>query len=344
MKAKSKKTEKRSANEKHSDYDIAIIGGGVVGFAAAMYAGRFRMKTILFGDKMGGVIITTDIVENYPGFKRLTGQELADKLRDHAMDYEVEMEEELVSSIEKVKDIFKITTESGKTVNSKTVIFATGTKWRKLGVQGEEQFANRGVHYCALCDSAFYKDKIMALVGGSDSAAKDALVMTQYGKKVYIIYRGEQIHPEPVNMERVQQKIKEGKIEIINHTNVKEIKGDKFVKSVTLDKPYRGKTEFQLDALFVAIGHIPLSDLAVKLGVKVDNKKEIIIDRTSSTNVPGVYAAGDVVDTKFKQAITGVGEAVSAVYSAYTYIGENAVKPVNDESYMKNGGKLDRNV
>ncbi len=319
----------------HSEYDIAIIGGGVVGFAAAMYAGRFRMKTILFGDKMGGVIITTDVVENYPGFKRLTGQELADKVREHAMDYEVEMEEELVKDIGKQErndaksvnaPVFKVTTESGKVINAKTVLFATGTKWKKLGVPGEEQFANKGVHYCALCDGSFFKNKIIGLVGGSDSAAKDALVLTQYGKKVYIIYRGDQIHPEPVNMERVQQKIKEGKIEIINNTNVKEIKGDKFVKSVLLDKPYKGKNEFPLDALFVAIGHIPLSDLAVKLGVKVDNKNEIIIDRTSSTNMPGIYAAGDVVDTKFKQAITGVGEAVSAVYSAYTYIGEQGTK------------------
>ncbi|MBI4163035.1 MAG: FAD-dependent oxidoreductase [Candidatus Aenigmarchaeota archaeon] len=328
MPQKTKKKEVKPTKKvtKDSVYDIAIIGGGVVGFAAAMYAGRFRMKTILFGDKMGGVIVTTDVVENYPGFKHLTGQELADKVREHAMDYEVEMEEELVSNIEKNKDIFKITAESGRTVNAKTVLFATGTKWRKLGVPGEEQFANRGVHYCALCDGSFFKGKAIGLVGGSDSAAKDALVLTQYGKKVYIIYRGEQIHPEPVNMERVQQKIKEGKIEIINHTNVKEIKGDKFVKSVILDKPYKGKNEFPLDALFVAIGHIPLSDLAVKLGVKVDIKKEIIIDRTSSTNVPGVYAAGDVVDTKFKQAITGVGEAVSAVYSAYTYIGEQSSK------------------
>lgn len=330
MKTKSKKPETNNksneAKPKTSDYDIAIIGGGVVGYAAAMYAGRFKMKTILFGDKMGGVIITTDNVENYPGFKRLTGQELADKLRDHAMEYEVELKEELVNNIEKVKNIFKVTTESGKTVNAKTVLFATGTKWRKLGVKGEEQYANKGVHYCALCDGAFYKNKIIGIVGGSDSAAKDALVLTQYGKKVYIIYRKEKIRPEPVNMDRVNQKIKEGKIEIINNTNVKEIKGDKFLKSVILDKPYKDKSEFPLDALFIAIGHIPLSELAVKLGVKTDEKSEIIIDRASQTNVPGVYAAGDVVDTKFKQAITGVGEAVSAVYSAYTYIDEQAAK------------------
>ncbi|HLD85648.1 MAG TPA: FAD-dependent oxidoreductase [archaeon] len=316
---------KASARESTQAYDIAIIGGGVVGYAAAMYAGRFKMKTILFGDKMGGVIITTDTVENYPGFKKLTGQELADKLRDHAMEYEVEMKEEKVTDIKKLDSLFKITAE-GSTVNAKTVLFATGTKWRKLGVPGEEQYANKGVHYCALCDGAFYKNKTIGIVGGSDSAAKDALVLTQYGKKVYIIYRREQIRPEPVNMDRINQKIKEGKIEIINNTNVKEIKGDKFLKSVILDKPYKGKNEFQLDSLFVAIGHIPLSELAAKIGVKTDEKGEIIIDRSSCTNMPGVYAAGDVVDTKFKQAITGVGEAVSAVYSAYTYIGEQATK------------------
>ncbi|MBI2583773.1 MAG: FAD-dependent oxidoreductase [Candidatus Aenigmarchaeota archaeon] len=173
------------------------------------------------------------------------------------------------------------------------------------------------------CDGALFRNKVVAVVGGSDSAAKEALVLTRYCPKVYIIYRGDQIHPEPPNMVRVQNEIKKGKIEIINHTNVTEIRGDKFVTSVVLDKPYKGKKELPLQGVFVSIGHLPLSDLAKKLGVKTNEENEIIIDRNSATNVPGVYAAGDVCDTQFKQAIVGVGEAVSAVYSAYKYIGDH---------------------
>ncbi len=172
------------------------------------------------------------------------------------------------------------------------------------------------------CDGPLFRNKVLAVVGGSDSAAKEALLLTQYASKVYIIYRGDKIHPEPINEDRVK---KNKKIEVIANTNITEIKGDKKVTHVILDKPYKGSKEFKLDGIFVEIGHIPLADFVKPIGVKLNQKGEIIIDRTSSTNVPGLFAAGDVVDTKFKQAITGVGEAVSATYSAYQYINENEV-------------------
>ncbi|MBI4019788.1 MAG: FAD-dependent oxidoreductase [Candidatus Aenigmarchaeota archaeon] len=299
-------------------YDIAIVGGGVVGFAAAMYAGRFNLKTILFGDSLGGTIILTDVVENYPGFKRVTGLELAKALEEHAREYDVEIKEEKVAKVEGSGNCYRLWDESGGSYYSKAIIFATGTKVRKLGVPGEEEYANRGVHYCALCDGPIYKDKALAVVGGSDSAAKEALLLSQFGRKVYIIYRGENIRPEPINGERVARN---PKIEVITQTNVKEIKGkDGKIAHLVLDKPYKGNNIFPVDAVFIEIGHLPLSDLAKGLGVKLNGKGEIIIDRESKTNIPGIFAAGDVVDTKFKQAITGVGEAVSACYSAYQYI------------------------
>lgn len=303
-------------------YDIAIIGGGCAGFGAAMYAGRFQMKVAVFSDSLGGTIALTDIVENYPGFKKLTGGELAEKLIEHAKDYKIDIIENKVAGVKKKGNAFVLKTESG-TFQAKTVLFATGTIWRKLGVPGEQEFANKGVHYCALCDGAMYKNKMIGVVGGSDSAAKEALLLSEYGKKVFILYRGEKIRPEPVNMTRIQNN---SKIEVVNRTNVKEIKGNKFLTHVVLDNPYKGKKEFPLDALFIEIGHIPLSDLAKRLGVKLDDKGEIIIDRMSRTNVPGVYAAGDVADTEFKQAITGVAEGVTAAYSAYKYLGEKIPK------------------
>lgn len=303
-------------------YDVAIIGAGCAGLGAAMYCGRFEMKTLILGEIVGGTIILTDVVENYPGFIRLTGIELGDKLKEHALSYpSIELKEEKVENIIHKKDklCFQIITAKNN-YHAKTLIYTTGTEIRKLGVPGEKEFANKGVHYCALCDGAFYKDKIIAVIGGSDSAAKEALLLTQYGKKVYIIYRGEKIRPEPINYKRIMEN---KKIEILNLTNVLEIKGDKPVTHVILDKSYNGSKELKLDAVFVEIGHIPLTQMAKALGVKLNDKGEIIIDRESKTNVPGIFAAGDCVDTKFKQAITGVGEAVSASYSAYQYIKAN---------------------
>ena len=183
---------------------------------------------------------------------------------------------------------------------------------------GSKELENRGVAYCALCDSPLYKNKTVAVVGGSDSAVKDALVLAEHAKHVYIIYRGEQIHPEPINFKRVQQN---KKIEVINNTNILEIKGKEVVESVILDKPFKGSKELKLNGVFVAIGHIFLSDLAKPLGVKLNEKGEIIIDhKTSETNIPGIFAAGDVADKPFKQSITGVAEGCTAAYSAYEYI------------------------
>ncbi len=318
-------------------YDVVIIGGGVTGFGAAMYAGRLALKTAVFSELNGGVIITTDDVSNYPGFKKLTGLELAEKIIEHAKDYNIDIVEEKAESVGKAgKNVFEVK-GSSRTAHTKTIIFATGTKHKKLNIPGEEEFANRGIHSCALCDGAFYKDKIVCVVGGSDSAAKEALVLTQFAKKTYIIYRGEKIRPEPVNGVKVDAKVKEGKIEIINFTNIKEIKGDKKVTSVILDKPYEGSNEMKMDGVFVAIGHIPLSDLAKSIGVQLNQKNEIVINREAKTNISGVYAAGDVVDTKFKQAITGVAEGVLAAYSAYEYVneGNEFVLPCGDENGKK---------
>lgn len=208
---------------------------------------------------------------------------------------------------------------------SKTVLFATGTKWRKLDVPGSMEFENKGVNYCALCDGPLFKNKIVAVIGGSDSAAKDALLLTEYAKKVYIIYRKKKIHPEPINLKRVRAN---KKIEVINNTNVTEIKGGKLVEKVILDKPYKNSKELRLNGVFVAIGHIFLSDLAKKIGVKTDKSGEIIINhKTSETGVKGVYAAGDVTDKPFKQLITGVADGCTAAYSAYEYITKQKVVP-----------------
>lgn len=319
-------------NKNDNNYDFIILGAGVTGLAAAMYAARLGLKTLCLGAShgselpVGGVITTTNVVENYPGFIRLTGTELSEKIREHTLSYDlVTIKEEKAESVEK-KDYFFVKTDKS-IYKGKTILFATGTKWRKLpeSVRGSREFENRGVNFCALCDGPLFKNRIVAVIGGSDSAAKDALVLTEHAKKVYIIYRGEQIHPEPVNMERIKAN---KKIEIINKANVVEIRGKQVVESVVLDREHKGSKELKLDGIFVAIGHIALSDLAKPLGVKLNEKGEMIIDhKTSETNIKGVYAAGDVADKPFKQAITGVAEGCTAAYSAYEYITEKMVQP-----------------
>lgn len=301
-------------------YDMLIVGAGCAGLAGAMYAGRLNMKAlVLAGSLRGGTITLTHLVENYPGFISLSGMELAQKLEEHARAYPtVEIKDEQVSKIERKGDgTFAVKSDAGS-YQAKTILFATGTEWKKLGLKGEKEFANKGVHYCALCDGAFYKNKVAAVIGGSDTAAKDALVLAGVCSKVYIIYRGEKIRPEPANYERV---MKNPKIEIIYGTCVKEIYGEKKVTGVQLDKPYKGSEKFPLDAVYIAVGHIPLSALAKEAGVSLDAKGFVKITRNSETNVPGFFAAGDVTDTRFKQAIVGVGEAVEAVYSAHLYLG-----------------------
>jgi thioredoxin reductase len=270
----------------------------------------------------------------------LSGAELGKKLEEHARSYdlvEIKTEEALeinssgtksqASSVKdaerKDKNYFIVKTKKGE-YEGKTLLFATGTKWRKLDVKGSNELENKGVNYCALCDGPLYKGKIVSVVGGSDSAGKDALVLSKHAKKVYIIYRGEKIHPEPANLEKIENA---GNIEIINNANVKEVFGKDKVEGVILDRDFNGSNELKLDGVFVAIGHEVLSDLAEKLGVEVDEKKEIKINhKTSETNIPGVYAAGDVTDKQFKQLITGVADACTAAYSAYEYLGKEKVE------------------
>jgi thioredoxin reductase (NADPH) len=301
-------------------YDLVVIGSGVTGYGAAMYAARLDLSVAVIGDVDGGTITLTDDVANYPGYVQLTGQELADKLKEHAMDYPVFIDMGMVTDVFQAKENYFYVVTENKTFLTKSVLFATGMKERELEVPGHDELKNKGVSYCALCDAPLYKDKVVGVVGGSDSAIKEALLLAKYCPKVYIIYRREKIRPEPVNARRVER---EPKIEIITETNVTEVMGDQKVIGVKLDKPHNESDTLALDGVFVAIGGIPYSDIAKKLGVEINEKGEIIIDRSSRTNIQGVYAAGDVVDTEFKQAITGVAEGVHAAYQAYKYVNEN---------------------
>lgn len=308
------------AKNKKEVWDFFVVGGGPTGVAAAIYASRFMLNSIVVGKEIGGLIVKTHLVENYPGFPSCTGQELMDAFLKHAASMKIPVVEDEVVSIKKDGSFqFEITCKE-KIYYAKTVTFATGSKYRILDVPGYHEFYAKGVSHCATCDGAFFKNKIVGIVGGSDSAAKEALLLSEYAAKVYIIYRGDEIHPEPINGARVKAN---PKIEIITHTNIVAIRGNKVVTGVVFDMPYNGKKEFTLDGLFIEIGHIPLSDLAVSLGVTVNEKKEILIGSDARTNVAGIYAAGDVTHSPYRQVITGAAEGVIAAFSAYEDINKH---------------------
>ncbi|MHA1136122.1 MAG: NAD(P)/FAD-dependent oxidoreductase [Candidatus Thorarchaeota archaeon] len=300
-------------------YDLVVIGAGVTGYGAAMYAARLDLSVAVIGDVDGGTITLTDDVANYPGFIQLTGKELSDNLKAHTLDYPVLIETGTVKDIFRSKENFFYVVTENKSFLAKSILIATGMKERELEVPGHDELKNKGVSYCALCDAPLYKDKVVAVVGGSDSAAKEALLLAKYCLKVYIIYRKAKLRPEPINARRIER---ESKIEVITDTNITEVLGEAKVTGIKMDRQHNGSDTLSLDGVFVAIGGIPYSELAKKLGAELNTKGEIIIDRSSRTNVEGMFAAGDVVDSEFKQAITGVAEGVHAAYQAYKYVNE----------------------
>lgn len=293
-------------------WDLIVLGGGPTAIGCAIYAARFALDVLIIGKTFGGLIATTHLVENYPAITTTSGQGLMDMFRDHMDSLEIPYISDEIRNIEKNNNQFILYSYFQK-FKAASIVIATGSERKKLGIPGEEEFAGRGVSYCATCDGPFYKEKVVCVVGGSDSAAKEALFLAQNCSKVYIIYRGEEIRAEPINKKRVYEN---DKIEIIYKTNVIEIKGEETASTVIFDND----TEFKVDGIFIEIGSIPNSNLAKNLGVETNNKGEILINRKSETNVPGIYAAGDVADAPFKQAITGVSEGVIAAYSAFDYL------------------------
>lgn len=304
---------------KNEIYDIIIIGGGVSGFGAALYSGRFKMRSLVLSKDTGGVLNLANHVDNYPGVPGIAGIDLADKIKDHALKFGAEIKLEEVFNIEKKKNIFIVSTIKNK-YSAKSIVISTGAESKKLGVPGEKKFWGKGVHSCAMCDGYIYKGKTVGIIGGADTACKDALILADLADKVYIIYRKEIPRCEPILLEEIMHK---DNIEIIPSTQVKEILGEDTVTHAILDKSHEGSHELMLDGLFIAIGHTPLSELSKKLGVHINERSEIIIDKMSRTNIEGIYAAGDVTDTPFKQAIVGVAQGVTAAYSAFLYIKKN---------------------
>ncbi|MEK9159219.1 MAG: FAD-dependent oxidoreductase [Patescibacteria group bacterium] len=295
-------------------YDLLIVGGGCAGLGASIYARRFNLNVLILTEGLGGTITTTHLVENYPGFIALSGQELADNLIAHAKANDVPFKlGSRVTRIVKEGDVFKV--DFGKeTFEARTVLVATGTTYRQLGVPGEKELASRGVSYCATCDAPFYKKKRVIIVGGGDSAVKESLILAEHAEHVTIVYRGDAFtKAEYINLKRMEAA---PNITPKFKTNIVEILGDTVVRKVKFDTG----EEMDIQGVFIEIGRIPLTSMVDELGVEKNAKGEILINHMSETNIPGFYAAGDVSDTEWKQAVVGVAEGTKAAYMAYEYV------------------------
>lgn len=295
-------------------YDMIIIGGGPAGLTAAIYATRNNLRTLVLSRDKGKLALAHS-VENYPGFKALSGVELIAKLEAQARLFGTEIVEEEATEIKPEKDRFKVQTKENVYIGS-SIILSMGTERARLNIKGEKEFIGKGVSYCSTCDARFFKDKIVGVVGGSNSAAMSALLLARHAKKVYVIYRKEELRAENI----IVDKLKGMGVEIINNAIVKKAEGKNVLEKVLIEQNGEERT-LDLDGLFIEIGYVPATTLAEKIGVKFD-KNFIKVNEKMETNVAGVYAAGDITtgSNKVMQIATACSEGTIASLSAYKHL------------------------
>ena len=300
-------------------YDIIIIGAGPAGLTASIYASRYKLSNLAIGKLIGGTITYAHKVENFPGVPSISGTELGQKMAQQAKELGAEILIDGVKEIQK-KEIFKVITESGKEFSARTIIITTGTERRKLNIPGEKEYLGKGVSYCTTCDAPFFKDKAVILVGGSNAACSGALHLADYAKKVFLIYRKNELRAEPVWVEEVKNN---PKIEIVYATNLTEILGEgQKVVGVKLDVPYNGSELLKADGVFIEVGGIPASQLIKSLGITVNENDYIKVDERMGTNIEGIFAAGDVTTgcLVLSQAITASAHGAVASNSVFEYL------------------------
>lgn len=306
---------------KDNVYDLIVLGSGAAGMSAAIYAGRYKMTTLVFGAAFGGYTTIAGPIGNYPGYIEVDGFDLMMKMKEQAEALGTKVKDELVVSVEKPDGCFLVKTEKGEEYHASTVIFATGSEHRRLGLPNEEELTSKGVHYCATCDGPLYAGKTIATVGGGDSSVKGVNLTAEYAKKIYLITREKEIRAEPINHEQMKTLEKEGKVEVIFENEIEEIVGTDRLERIILKNPHNGSKELSASGLFVEIGATPRSDVAKELGVTLDKRGHIEVTPMMITNIEGVFAAGDVTPLfgSFKQDITAAAMGAVAATSAYQY-------------------------
>ncbi len=318
--------------------ELVIIGGGPAGLSAAIYASRGQLNPLVIeGIIPGGQLTQTTEVENYPGFPNgILGIELVKNFRDQAQKFGTEFISENVVSISKVNDVFKITISNDQVIESKTILVATGADAKWLGIESETRLKGKGVSGCATCDGFFFKDKTIAVIGGGDSAMEEAIYLTKFASKIYLIHRKDTFRASKIMQERV---LNNEKVEIIWNSEVKEVLGDNFVSGLRI---FNNKTNqesiLELQGMFLAIGHTPSTSFLKDTGVNMDEKgyiytyERVVFENMSElnnqydsrfryiTNIPGLFAAGDCTDHMYRQAGTAIGMAIAAELEIEKYL------------------------
>jgi len=359
-------------------YDLIILGAGAAGMTASIYASRYKINHLIFGDKVGGQFVDAHLIENYPGFTSIDGLTLMNNFKSHVESYGVKIREEKVGGIKKVEvsdsvtlaqgvppdasvgvppqpslkhmslppfasdSIIEIKTETGEKIETKSLILAMGARHRSLNVPGEENYLGRGVSYCSTCDAPLFKGKVVAVIGGGNSAVTAALHLSEFATKVYLIHRGNIFEKaDPVWLDALSKK---NNVTKILSTQVKEIFGRNGPKSVetkievssqggssfdivlgiVLDHPFEGSNVLKVGGVFIEVGLMPAISLANQIGVEADSLGYIKATGDLKTNVPGVFAAGDLARQSdvpsLRQIVTSAGQGAIAVHSVYAYL------------------------
>ncbi|MCT2061063.1 thioredoxin-disulfide reductase [Dietzia cinnamea] len=305
-------------------HDVIIVGSGPAGYTAAIYSARAELKPVVFeGSQFGGALMTTTDVENFPGFAEgMMGPDLMMQMREQAERFGADLRMEDVTSMDLAGDV-KIVRVGEEEHRARAVILAMGAAARYLGVPGEQEYLGRGVSSCATCDGFFFRDKPIVVVGGGDSAMEEATFLTKFGSSVTIVHRREEFRASKIMLERAREN---EKISFILNTTVDQVVAGSTgsVEKLCLRNTVTGETsELETAAMFVAIGHDPRSEL-VRDQVEMDEDGYVLTGQTTATSIPGVFACGDLVDKRYRQAITAAGSGCSASIDAERWLAEQA--------------------
>ena len=303
-------------------HDVIVIGSGPAGYTAAIYTARAELKPLVFeGTSFGGALMTTTEVENFPGFRAgIQGPELMEEMREQALRFGADLQMEDVESVSLEGPVKKVVTEGGETHLARSVILAMGAAARYLHVPGEQELLGRGVSSCATCDGFFFKDQDIAVIGGGDSAMEEATFLTRFARSVTVVHRREEFRASKIMLERARAN---DKITFLTNAAVVAVEGDTTVTGLRVSDVHSGEeSTLAVTGVFVAIGHDPRSEL-VKDIVEVDPAGYVLVrDHSTATSVPGVFAAGDLVDHTYRQAITAAGSGCAAAIDAERWLAD----------------------
>ena len=302
-------------------HDGVIVGSGPAGYTAAIYAARAQLSPVLYEGSVtaGGALMNTTDVENFPGFPEgVMGPDLMDSLRKQAERFGTKLITDDIVSMELAGDVKVLTDGSGNTLKAKAVILATGSAYKEIGLTNEKRLSGRGVSWCATCDGFFFREKVIAVVGGGDSAMEEANFLTRFASKVFVIHRRDSLRASKIMVERAHAN---PKIEFIWNTEVIDVLGEDKVSGLKLRNLISGEeSDKDFDGLFVAIGHLPRSELLVNQ-IDLDGEGYVKVDgRSTRTNQKGVFACGDLVDHTYRQAITAAGSGCQAALDAERFL------------------------